>query len=205
MIEQDRSFEPLENLEQIEIPETKAVKNREIMKRDIEAILLLSGDDLQIEELSKYFKKGMDIIKDILFDIREEMRDRGINLYIKGGRVYLATNPKSGETVHCFFNQESRPKKLSAAAMETLSIIAYRQPVTKGDVEEIRGVAVDGVMGSLEEKKLIAVCGKREGIGRPNLYEVTDTFLAYMGIESVEELPNYREVREKIDGKDEDK
>ncbi len=205
MIEQDRSFEPLENLEQIEIPETKAVKNREIMKRDIEAILLLSGDDLQIEELSKYFKRGMDTIKDILFDIREEMRDRGINLYIKGGRVYLATNPKSGETVHCFFNQESRPKKLSAAAMETLSIIAYRQPVTKGDVEDIRGVAVDGVMNSLEEKKLIAVCGKREGIGRPNLYEVTDTFLAYMGIESVEELPNYREVRERIDGKDEDK
>ncbi|GLI55732.1 segregation and condensation protein B [Propionigenium maris DSM 9537] len=205
MIEQDRSFEPLENLEQIEIPETKAVKNREIMKRDIEAILLLSGDDLQIEELSKYFKKGMDTIKDILFDIREEMRDRGINLYVKGGRVYLATNPKSGETVHCFFNQESRPKKLSAAAMETLSIIAYRQPVTKGDVEDIRGVAVDGVMSSLEEKKLIAVCGKREGIGRPNLYEVTDTFLAYMGIESVEELPNYREVRDRIDGKDEDK
>ncbi len=205
MIEQYRSFEPLENLEQIEIPETKAVKNREIMKRDIEAILLLSGDDLQIEELSKYFKRGMDTIKDILFDIREEMRDRGINLYIKGGRVYLATNPKSGETVHCFFNQESRPKKLSAAAMETLSIIAYRQPVTKGDVEDIRGVAVDGVMNSLEEKKLIAVCGKREGIGRPNLYEVTDTFLAYMGIESVEELPNYREVRDRIDGKDEDK
>ncbi len=205
MIEQDRSFEPLENLEQIEIPETKAVKNREIMKRDIEAILLLSGDDLQIEELSKYFKRGMDTIKDILFDIREEMRDRGINLYIKGGRVYLATNPKSGETVHCFFNQESRPKKLSAAAMETLSIIAYRQPVTKGDIEDIRGVAVDGVMNSLEEKKLIAICGKREGIGRPNLYEVTDTFLAYMGIESVEELPNYREVRERIDGKDEDK
>lgn len=205
MIEQYRSFEPLENLEQIEIPETKAVKNREIMKRDIEAILLLSGDDLQIEELSKYFKRGMDTIKDILFDIREEMRDRGINLYIKGGRVYLATNPKSGETVHCFFNQESRPKKLSAAAMETLSIIAYRQPVTKGDIEDIRGVAVDGVMNSLEEKKLIAVCGKREGIGRPNLYEVTDTFLAYMGIESVEELPNYREVRDRIDGKDEDK
>lgn len=205
MIEQDRSFEPLENLEQIEIPETKAIKNREIMKRDIEAILLLSGDDLQIEELSKYFKKGMDTIKDILFDIREEMRDRGINLYVKGDRVYLATNPKSGETVHCFFNQESRPKKLSAAAMETLSIIAYRQPVTKGDVEDIRGVAVDGVMSSLEEKKLIAVCGKREGIGRPNLYEVTDTFLAYMGIESVEELPNYREVRDRIDGKDEDK
>ena len=205
MTEQDRFFEPLENLEQTEIPEAKAVKKREIMKRDIEAILLLSGDDLQIEELSKYFKKGIDAIKDILYDIREEFRDRGINLYIKGGRVYLATNPKSGETVHCFFNQESRPKKLSAAAMETLSIIAYRQPVTKGEIEAIRGVAVDGVMHSLEEKKLIAICGKREGIGRPNLYEVTDTFLAYMGIESVEELPNYREVRDKIDGKDEDK
>ena len=60
-------------------------------------------------------------------------------------------------------------------------------------------------MHSLEEKKLVAICGKREGIGRPNLYEVTDAFLAYMGIESVEELPNYREVRDKIDGKDEDK
>lgn len=205
MTEQERSFEPLEKLEQTEIPETKIVKTREIMKRDIEAILLLSGDDLQIEELSKYFRKSVDTIKDLLYDIREEVRDRGINLHVKGGRVYLATNPKSGETVHCFFNQESRPKKLSAAAMETLSIIAYRQPVTKGDIEDIRGVAVDGVMHSLEGKKMVAVCGKKEGIGRPNLYGVTDTFLAYMGIESVEELPNYREVREEIDRKDENK
>lgn len=197
--------EPLEHLEQTVIPETKMVKKREIMKRDIEAILLLSGDDLQVRELSKYFKRSEDVIFDILSDIRKELRNRGINLSVKDGRVYLTTNPKSGETVHRFFNKESRPKKLSAAAMETLSIIAYRQPVTRGEIEEVRGVAVDGVMHSLEEKKLVAVCGKKEGIGRPNLYGVTDTFLAYMGIESIEELPNYREVREEIDRKNEDK
>jgi len=205
-MEQDRVHEHIEHLEQSEIPEVQVISSKEIMKRDIEAILLLSGDDLQIGELSKYFRKTEDTIKDILYDIREEFRDRGINLGIKSGRVYLTTNPKSGESVHSFFNQESRPKKLSAAAMETLSIIAYRQPVTKSEIEEIRGVAVDGVMHSLEEKKLVAVCGKKEGIGRPNLYGVTDTFLAYMGIESIEALPNYNEVRERVEfGKDENK
>lgn len=194
--------EDMANLQQREIPETKVTDKKSIMKRDIEAILLLSGDDLQIGELSKFFNKSEGYIKDILFDLREELSDRGINLSIKSGRVFLATNPKSGETIHSFFNQESRPKKLSGAAMETLSIIAYRQPVTKTEIEEIRGVAVDGVMQSLEEKKLVAVCGKKETTGRPNLYGVTDTFLAYMGIESIEELPNYREVREQIDNRE---
>jgi len=201
-----RETEPLEQMKQSEIPEIKAVKQKDIMKRDIEAILLLSGDDLKVAELAKYFKKNDDYIRNILFAIRDELRDRGINLHIKGERVYLATNSKCGESVHNFFNQEGRPKKLSPAAMETLSIIAYRQPVTKSEIEGIRGVAVDGVMHSLEEKKLIFICGKKEGIGRPNLYGVTDNFLAYMGIDSIEELPNYREVREQIDnGKSENK
>ena len=195
----------LSEMKQTEIQEVKVINQNEIIKRDIEAILLLSGDDLQVAELAKFFKKSEEYIKNTLYDIRDELRDRGINLHIKYEKVYLATNSKSGESVHNFFNQEGRPKKLSPAAIETLSIIAYRQPVTKSEVEGIRGVAVDGVIHSLEEKKLISICGKKEGIGRPNLYGTTDEFLTYMGIESIDELPNYREVRVQIDRENENK
>ena len=108
-----------------------------------------------------------------------------------------------GEIINDFFQQESKPKKLSGAALETLSIIAYRQPITKGEIEAIRGVSVDRIIQNLEEKKFVRVCGKKEAVGRPNLYEVTDKFLSYIGIRSIEELPNYFEVKgSSEDGRD---
>ncbi len=189
----------------IDLDKVEEVKedSRDILKRDVEAILLLSGDDLDITDLVKFFKRSQSTVREVLFEIRDDYKNRGINLYLDGNRAYFATNSKSGEVIFNFFNQESKPKKLSNAAMETLSIVAYKNPITKSEIEEIWGVAVDGIVHSLEQKKLIAVVGKKEAIGRPNLYSVTDNFLAYMGITHLEELPNYKEVREEVDGEDE--
>ena len=82
-----------------------------------------------------------------------------------------------------------RPRKLSAAALETLAIIAYRQPVGRAEIEEIRGVAADGVLKHLQDRDLIDVAGRGEGLGRPLLYRTTDTFLAMMGLKELTELP----------------
>lgn len=165
------------------------------IKNKIEAILLLGGDELQIKELSRFFGIPLDEILKILEELKEDRRDTGINIEIDGEFVNLVTNPIYGEVINDFFEQEAKPKKLSSAALETLSIIAYRQPVTKAEIEAIRGVNVDRIVQNMEEKKFIRVCGKKESIGRPNLYEITDKFLGYIGIRSIEELPNYQEVK----------
>lgn len=169
-------------------------KNMEIRNK-IEAILLLGGDEVKIKELCKFFVIPLEEMMKILEELKEARRDTGINIEITGEVVSLATNPIYGEVINNFFEQESKPKKLSGAALETLSIIAYRQPITKGEIEAIRGVSVDRIIQNMEEKRFVRVCGKRETIGRPNLYEVTDKFLGYIGIKNIEELPNYLEVK----------
>lgn len=165
------------------------------IKNRIEAILLLGGDEIKIRELCKFFSLSLEEMLEILDELKEDRRDTGINIEINGEVVSLATNPICGEVINSFFEQETKPKKLSGAALETLSIIAYRQPITKGEIEAIRGVSADRIIQNMEEKKFVRVCGKKETIGRPNLYEVTDKFLSYIGIKNIEELPNYFEVK----------
>lgn len=164
------------------------------IKNKMEAILLLGGDEVKIADLAKYFKLPENEVIDILRDLKFERRHSGINLEINGDVTYLISNPKYGETVNAYFEHEYKPRKLTVAALETLSIIAYRQPITKREIEVIRGRAVDGVVFSLEERKFIRVCGRKDGPGRPKLYEITDKFLGYIGVNSIEELPNYNDV-----------
>ncbi|SJZ43214.1 segregation and condensation protein B [Cetobacterium ceti] len=173
------------------------------LKSQIEALLLLGGEDIKLKELSKFFNISQGKLVEILLELKEERKGTGINIEIDGENIYLVTNPLCGEIVNSFFNQETKPKKLSPAALETLSIIAYHQPITKSEIEAIRGVSVDRIIQNIEEKKFIRNCGKKESIGRPNLYEVTDKFLGYLGINSVEELPDYAKIKEKINGRNE--
>lgn len=171
--------------------------DRDEIKQNLEAILLLGGEETKIKELSKYFKITLEDIKGSLDELKREYINRGINIEIDDEKVYLVTNPKCGEVIHNYFNQEGKPKKLSAAALETLAIIAYKQPITKSDIELIRGVSIDKVIQTLEEKGFITISGKKDSIGKPNLYSLTNKFLGYFGIERVEELPGYFEIKNK--------
>ncbi len=162
---------------------------------EIEAILFLYGDELEIERLEKFFEIGKKELIEALGKLKALKEKSGVNLKIKEGKVSLVTNPEYGETLFNFFNPKPKPKKLSKAALETLTIIAYRQPVPKSEMEKIRGVKVDGVIQSLEERDLIYVSGIKEGSGKAKLYSVTKNFLKYLRINSLEELPNYNEIR----------
>ncbi|MGB6129986.1 MAG: SMC-Scp complex subunit ScpB [Psychrilyobacter sp.] len=166
--------------------------------KEIEAMLYLASE-LEIKELAKFYNIKMEKMVECLDKLEREKKVSGINLKMEKGMVYFETNPKYGERVHNFFNQESKPKKLSRAAMETLSIIAYKQPVTKSHIESIRGVSVERVIYNLEEKGLVYPSGRLETIGRPNLYSTTDNFLNYLDIESLIMLPNYAEIRKKLE------
>lgn len=173
------------------------------IKEQIESILLLGGDEIKIKDLSKFFSISIDKILEILEELRMERIHTGINLEIHEELVYFITNPQCGDIINMYFKQDAKPKKLSNAALETLSIIAYRQPVTKSEIEQVRGVSTDRVIQTLEERKFVRICGKKETIGRPNLYEITNKFLGYLGVDSVEELPNYSEIKEKLNGSNE--
>jgi segregation and condensation protein B len=165
----------------------------ENIKKELEAMIYLASE-LEIKEVAKFYNISQEQLLSYLHELADEKKNSGLNLKIEKEIIYFETNPKYGETVHNFFNQESKPKKLSRAAMETLSIIAYKQPITKSQIESIRGVSVERVVHNLEEKGLVYPSGKLDTIGRPNVYSTTDNFLNYLNITSLEELPNYEEI-----------
>jgi segregation and condensation protein B len=115
---------------------------------------------------------------------------RGLSLQWHGGRVQLTTSPYLSDLVERFLGLESTTR-LSRAALETLSIIAYRQPITRPGVDAIRGVNSDGVMKSLLTKGLVQEVGRTEGPGRPILYGTTPEFLQHFGLSSLQELPPF--------------
>lgn len=165
----------------------------ELMSK-IEAILFLYGEELEVERLEKFFEVSRDEMVEALGKLKASKENTGINLKTKDGKVSLVTNPLYGEVLFNFFNPKAKPKKLSKAALETLTIIAYRQPVSKPDIERIRGVSVDGIISTLEEKELIECIGTQDGMGRAKQYMVTENFLKYLNIRTLEDLPNYKEV-----------
>lgn len=113
---------------------------------------------------------------------------RGLRLLHKGDRVYLTTAPDSGPFIEKFLGLDLSTR-LSTAALETLAVIAYRQPLTRGDIELIRGVNCDGVLRTLIARELVEPVGRLEQPGRPFLYGTTLQFLHYFGLESLERLP----------------
>ncbi len=161
----------------------------------IEAILFISGKSVNIRDIALTFGMSFEEIKNAVIEMEKLKRDSGLNIKIfEDDTVQMITNPYYGKSVSEFFTPEAKPKKLTKAALETLAITAYNQPVTKGEIESIRGVNVEKVLATLEEKNLIEICGKKNTIGTPNLYRVTDEFLSYFGIKEVGELPEYKEV-----------
>ena len=120
--------------------------------------------------------------------------DRGFQLTEKAEGWQLTTDPKYAQWVRQLF-PAPRPARLSAPALETLAIIAYRQPITRADVEAVRGVNIDGVLQTLMERGLVKIMGRAEIPGRPLLYETTQFFLDHFGLRNLDELPNVEELR----------
>lgn len=144
-----------------------------------EELELYSQVENAIEELNQFYEKN-----GVAFRI------------IKIAKGYqFATRPEFSRYVG-FMNTERRQKRLSQAALETLAIIAYKQPITKPEIERIRGVNADYILSTLLEKNLICIKGRAETVGRPLLYGTTDEFLKYFGIGDISDLPKPREIEE---------
>ena len=159
------------------------------IEEKVEAIIFLAKEIVTVEELAQFYTMEKFEMEEVLYNLREKRKNTGINLKIENGAVYLVSNPLFGFEVKRFFNPEMKLKKLSRSAMETLAIIAYKGPVTKAEIEQIRGAGADKTMANLLERKLIYISGKKKSIGTPNLYEVTQDFYSYFNIHWREELP----------------
>jgi len=120
--------------------------------------------------------------------------EHGFQLVEKANGWQLASDPKYAEWVRGLF-PAPKPARLSSPALETLAIIAYRQPITRADVEAVRGVTIDGVLQTLMERGLVKISGRAEISGRPLLYETTEFFLDHFGLRNLDELPNVEELR----------
>src|SRR6266850_2534016 len=121
-------------------------------------------------------------------------QQRAFQLSEKAEGWQLASDPKYAQWVRQLF-PAPKPARLSAPALETLAIIAYRQPITRADVEAVRGVNIDGVLQTLMERGLVKIAGRAEIPGRPLLYETTQFFLDHFGLRNLDELPNAEELR----------
>lgn len=170
--------------------ELELLNDDDRFKGIIEALLFASGDPLSIKELSSILGIGEKQVRRIMDQMIEEYNKdtRGICVIEFNNKFQLSTKPEYGNYVKKLVKPDNR-QNLSNAAIETLSIIAYKQPITKAEIDEIRGVRSDRAITTLLEKGLIREAGRKETTGRPILYCTTDEFLKYFGFKNLEELP----------------
>jgi len=160
------------------------------VKRILEAALFAAREPLTAHDLKRMFDDGLsnDVLRKLLDEIREEWAERAVELVQLASGWRFRTRPEYASYLERI-NPE-KPPKYSRAVLETLAIIAYRQPVTRGDIEDIRGVTVNTqVIRTLEERGWIDAVGYRDTPGRPALYATTKQFLDDLGLRSISELP----------------
>ena len=159
-------------------------------KRVLETALLCAAQPLSVRELRQLFNDELaaDTLKTLLQDVQNDWTQRGIELVQVASGWRMQSRPEMRDFLDRLHPE--KPPKYSRAAMETLAIIAYRQPVTRGDMEDIRGVTINSlVLKQLEDRGWVEVIGHRETVGRPMLYATTRQFLDDLGVSSLDQLP----------------
>ncbi|WP_083686340.1 SMC-Scp complex subunit ScpB [Rhodoferax koreensis] len=159
-------------------------------KRVLEAALICSPQPLPVRDMRVLFQDelGADTLKTLLLDLQNEWAHRGVELVSVASGWRFQSRPELREFLDRLHPE--KPPRYSRAVLETLAIIAYRQPVTRGDIEDIRGVTVNSlIIKQLEDRGWIEVIGHRETVGRPSLFATTRQFLDDLGIDSLDQLP----------------
>ena len=171
------------------------------LKGRIEAILFVAGEAVRLDELARALNLPVGQVEKALEELKNEYdyEQRGFCLKRFGRQVQLATRALYADDVVRLL-QPVQKQSLSQAAMETLAVVAYRQPVTKAEVEEIRGVKCDYSIHSLTVKNLIQEVGRKDTLGRPILYGTTEEFLSHFGLTALEDLPPLPDAPAEDDG-----
>jgi segregation and condensation protein B len=190
--ESDEAEEALESVEEL---------SREDTKRAVYALLFASDRPLSVARLAEALGDDLDkdVVETLLGELCDEIEQSDVPFRLRdiAGGFQLTTEGRYAPYIRRLF-QLKKKNKLSKAVLETLAIIAYRQPVTRPDVESIRGVSVSHAFNLLQERRLIKAVGVADVPGRPRLYRTTDEFLLHFGLRSIEEMPTIEELREMV-------
>ncbi len=207
--------EVVEFTEPVEAVEPAEEGTRHALPQVVEAILFASQKPMSAKEILSVFKGAADAVKDVpdaparafakikepqlreaieVLEIACASPDRAYEVRESAVGWQLVTKPQYSPWLRQIF-PEHRSARLSAPAMETLAIIAYRQPITRADIEAVRGVAVDGVMQTLLDRGLVKIAGRADVPGRPLLYDTTQNFMEHFGLKNLDDLPNAAELR----------
>lgn len=174
-------------------------------KPAIEAIIYVAEEPVTVEQLTAALAQvapdappAKDEVRAAIDDLAAAYRDdsRGIEIKAVAGGYRMGTKVEHHEAVRLFAKSLKQPIRLSKPALETLAVIAYRQPVTLPEIQEVRGVDAGGVIKTLLEKKLITTSGRKDVVGRPILYRTTKDFLVQFGLKDLSELPSLKEFEE---------
>lgn len=174
-----------------------------MLKAQIEAVIYVAEEPVTLDQLVAALAfdglgPSRDDVRAAADALIAEYRDdaRGLEVKEVAGGYKMATKPEHHEVVRRFVKSLKPPLKLSLAALETLAVIAYRQPVTLPEIQEVRGVNAGAVLKTLLEKKLITTAGRKQAVGRPILYRTTRDFLVQFGLKDLAELPSLKEFEE---------
>lgn len=163
------------------------------LKSQIESLLLASGKPISLKEIARIVGESVAGIQKEINSLTEEYKERGLRIIKQGESYFMVTASENAEVVAKFLNEELR-YELSPAALETLAIVVYKQPVTRAEIEEIRGADCTKLVRTLMIRGLICEVGRKEAPGRPILYSTTAQMMTYLGIENEGELPKLEEV-----------
>lgn len=182
--------EELDDLEDV-------MQERQALRGALEALVFASDTPIKTADLAKLASASLKQVTELLDELRQHYRTRGIRLDEVAGGWVFRTSPQFAPFVRDLTKQ--RPVRLSRAQVETMAIIAYRQPITRPEIDDVRGVDSGPVLKVLLERDLIRILGKRDEPGRPLLYGTTTAFLEFFGLKSLKDLPTLREFTELTD------
>ena len=170
--------------------------NTEVNIATVEALLFAYGEPIDVQRLASITRTKREKIEEIVTELEAKYKDSefGFELVRVAKKIQLRTKPQYADVVRAL--KASRPKRLSGPALETLAIVAYRQPIVKSDIEKLRGVDATPTIKTLLERDLIRIIGYQPTVGQPALYGTTESFLKMFGLESLAQLPTIRDLTE---------
>ena len=171
--------------------------NKENLTQLVESILFVAGQGVEIKDIAEKLEVDKKAVVKAIEELKVKHENDGINVITYKESAQMCSNPVYAEDIATVLNP-IREKQLTKAALETAAIIAYKQPVTKLDIEQVRGVNSDYAVQVLTTFKLIEVVGRKDAVGKPLLYGTTDEFLKRFDLQSIEDLPDYDELIERI-------
>ena len=172
--------------------------NKTELVKFLEGLLFLAGDGISTDDLVGHFDLTEKAVNNAIEVLQEKYNgDCGINLVKYKNKIQFSTNPELAENISEILNP-IRERALTRAALETVAIIAYKQPITRTEIEQVRGVNSDYAIDLLENNNLIEVVGRKDAIGKPLLFGTTDKFLKRFGLTDISDLPDYDSLLERI-------